>query len=60
MVRKLLKRFVRNDEGAVTVDWVVISAAIVAAAVAIFANAERGGTELASDTATFMNNMDPN
>lgn len=55
-----VKQFVLSEDGAVTVDWVVITAGVVAAAVAIFSNAEQGGTELASDTETFMNNMDPN
>lgn len=56
MFRKL-KRFALSEEGAVTVDWVVISAGVVAAAVAIFSNVESGGTELASDTEAFMSNM---
>ena len=30
----LLKNFLRNEDGAVTVDWVVLTAAIVALAVA--------------------------
>ena len=59
MFRKL-KQFILSEEGAVTVDWVVITAGVVAAAVAIFSNVEDGGTELATDTEQFMNNMDPN
>ena len=51
------KRFRQNEEGAVTVDWVVITAGVVAAAVAVFSNVEDGGTELASDTENFMNQM---
>jgi hypothetical protein len=59
MLRSLANYFT-DEDGAVTVDWVVITAGVVAAAVAIFSNVESGGTELASDTETFMNNMDPN
>ncbi|MBL4806715.1 MAG: hypothetical protein JKY31_05415 [Rhodobacteraceae bacterium] len=34
---KLLKRFTKDQDGAVTVDWVVLTAAIVGIAIAILA-----------------------
>lgn len=53
---KLLKNFKRDEDGAVTVDWVVLTAAIVGLGVAVvytFANqsdsyASRLGTYMAS------------
>lgn len=55
-----LSGFFRDQDGAVTVDWVVLCAGIVAMAVAIFMAMEDGGLELASDVNTFMDNQDPN
>lgn len=52
--------FLRSDSGAVTVDWVVLCAGIVAMAVAIFLSMEDGALELTNDTTTFMGTRDPN
>jgi hypothetical protein len=41
-----LKIFIQNEDGAVTVDWVVLCAGIVAMAVAIFASMAAGTTGL--------------
>ncbi len=41
---KLFKKFNEEEEGAVTVDWVVLTAAVVGLGVAALA-AVRGGTE---------------
>jgi len=46
---KLIRRFVRNEEGAVTVDWVVLTAAIVGLATAIILLVQGGASDLASD-----------
>ena len=43
-ISKLIRRFVTNEEGAVTVDWVVLTAAIVGLATAIILLVQ-GGTE---------------
>jgi Flp pilus assembly pilin Flp len=40
---RAIKKFDRDEEGAVTVDWVVLTAAIVGLAIAALA-AVRGGT----------------
>lgn len=45
---KLIRRFVRNEEGAVTVDWVVLTAAIVGLATAIILLVQGGASDLAS------------
>ena len=52
--------FLRNDDGAVTVDWVVISAGIVAMAVAVFLSMETGTLELTGDVSTFLDAQGPN
>ncbi len=39
---KLAKRFQKDEDGAVTVDWVVLTAAIVGLAIAVIASV-RGG-----------------
>jgi hypothetical protein len=43
---KSLKLFIQNEDGAVTVDWVVLCAGIVAMAVAIFTSMAAGTTGL--------------
>ena len=49
-----LRKFVRNESGAVTVDWVVLCAGIVAMAVAVFTSTETGTLSLADDVESFM------
>lgn len=49
---KLTKKFRDEEDGAVTVDWVVLTAAIVGLAVAIVALVEGGVTNLATDIAS--------
>lgn len=36
MVRKILRRFAADESGAVTVDWVVLSAAVLALSFLVF------------------------
>jgi len=45
MIRNIFKRFARQQSGAVTVDWVVLTAAVVvlAAGIATFLGGENGG-----------------
>ena len=45
MIRNIFKRFARQESGAVTVDWVVLTAAVVALAAGI-------GTVLVDTSAT--------
>ena len=56
---KLIKNF-RNDEcGAVTVDWVVLTAAVVGLAVAAYSSIEGGATGLTASTSTYMGSQAP-
>ena len=47
-----IKTFVANDSGAVTVDWVVLTAAIVGLGLAVVASVRTGVGSLASDIST--------
>ena len=59
-----MKRFIQNfrvsEDGAVTVDWVVLTAAVVGLVVLAYTNIETGGVGLANNTSTFMDGLDPN
>lgn len=45
---KLLKTFARQDDGAVTVDWVVLTAAIVGLGIAVVTTVAGGATDHAT------------
>ena len=44
---KLFKTFMRDEDGAVTVDWVVLTAAIVGLGIAVLTSVSGGTTSLA-------------
>ena len=44
---KLMQNFKRDEDGAVTVDWVVLTAAIVGLGIAVLASVSSGTTSLA-------------
>ena len=44
---ELFKNFVRDEDGAVTVDWVVLTAAIVGLGIAVLTSVSGGTTGLA-------------
>ena len=44
---KLFKYFMRDEDGAVTVDWVVLTAAIVGLGIAVLTSVSGGTTGLA-------------
>ncbi|MEO3415530.1 hypothetical protein AAFO92_12810 [Roseovarius sp. CAU 1744] len=46
---KFFKNFAKDEDGAVTVDWVVLTAAVVGLAVAGVASVRTGVTTLASN-----------
>ncbi|CRL10479.1 hypothetical protein [Phaeobacter italicus] len=50
------KQFLAKEDGAVTVDWVVLTAAIVGLAVLIAASMEEGALGLADLLAAYMSN----
>jgi len=52
----MLKSFYTDDDGAVTVDWVVLTAAIVGLVVLIASAMEDGALGLADGLASYMSN----
>ena len=54
------KNFRKSEAGAVTVDWVVLTAAVVGLAVAAYTSIETGASNLTDQTNTFMGKQDPN
>jgi Flp pilus assembly pilin Flp len=56
---KFIKNFRKDEDGAVTVDWVVLTAAVVGLAVAAFTSIETASTTLTGKTATFMDGQGP-
>ncbi|MDX1821350.1 MAG: hypothetical protein R3197_10680 [Paracoccaceae bacterium] len=57
---KFFKNFSKDESGAVTVDWVVLTAAVVGLAVAAYSSIETGASNLTAQTNTFMGNQNPN
>ncbi|WP_424987745.1 hypothetical protein [Microbulbifer sp. S227A] len=56
---KLLKNFRKDEDGAVTVDWVVLTAAVVALAGAAYTAIETGSQTLTTNTGTFITAQSP-
>ena len=56
---KFFKNFRNDEDGAVTVDWVVLTAAVVALAGAAYTSIESGASNLTSSTGTFIEGKDP-
>jgi len=56
---KFIKNFRNDEDGAVTVDWVVLTAAVVALAGAAYTSIESGASNLTSSTGTFIEGKDP-
>ena len=54
-----LARFLRAEDGAVTVDWVVLTALVVALTVLAVDQMQTGTTGLTDNTATYMTNQLP-
>ena len=57
---KFFKNFRKDENGAVTVDWVVLTAAVVGLAVAAYSSIESGASGLTASTSTFMGTQAPN
>lgn len=57
---KFIKNFRNDEDGAVTVDWVVLTAAVVGLAVAAYSSIETGAEGLTANTSTFLGKQDPN
>ncbi|MEP3639900.1 MAG: hypothetical protein ABJN14_21815 [Paracoccaceae bacterium] len=58
-MNKFLNKFRKDEDGAVTVDWVVLTAAVVGLAVAAYSAIEDGATQLTEDTETFLGTQNP-
>jgi len=54
-----IKNFRKDEDGAVTVDWVVLTAAVVGLAVAAYTSIETGATGLTANIATELGNQSP-
>lgn len=54
-----IKNFKNDESGAVTVDWVVLTAAVVGLAVAAYGSIEKGATSLTTQTSAYMLTQDP-
>ena len=59
-MKKFMNAFRKDEDGAVTVDWVVLTAAFVGLAFAAYQSIEDGAEELTADTETFLGTQDPN
>ncbi|MDG1167763.1 MAG: hypothetical protein P8N14_01090 [Sulfitobacter sp.] len=55
-----IKNFRKDEDGAVTVDWVVLTAAVVGLAVAAYSSIETGAENLTSNTSTYLDGRNPN
>ena len=55
-----IKNFRNDESGAVTVDWVVLTAAVVGLAVAAYTSISDGATGLTSETASYLDGRNPN
>lgn len=51
---KFVNTFVNNEDGAVTVDWVVLTAAVVGLAIAAYGSIQSGSEAMTANTATFL------
>ena len=57
---KFIANFREDEDGAVTVDWVVLTAAVVGLAVAAYQTIEDGATALTNATSAYIEAQDPN
>ena len=51
---KFLKNFRNDESGAVTVDWVVLTAAVVGLAIAAYGSIQTGASNMTSNTSDFL------
>lgn len=58
-MNKFIKKFRQDEDGAVTVDWVVLTAAVVALAGAAYTAIETGSSTLTASTQTFIEGKAP-
>ena len=58
-MNKFLNKFRKDEDGAVTVDWVVLTAAVVALAGAAYTSISSGTTSLTESTGSFISGKSP-
>jgi len=56
-MKNLINAFVKDEDGAVTVDWVVLTAAVVGIAIAVAATIETGLNNAANTISTNLNTV---
>ena len=58
-MKNWFENFCADEDGAITVDWVVLTAAVVGLAVLAYTNIRTGAEALTSSTANFLAQQDP-
>jgi Flp pilus assembly pilin Flp len=53
-----IKNFRNDEDGAVTVDWVVLTAAVVGLAVAAYSSIKSGASTLTTETSQYLIDQD--
>lgn len=56
---KFFKNFRKDDSGAVTVDWVVLTAAVAVLAGAVYTSIQSGASSLTASTGTYLTGKAP-
>jgi len=54
-----LKGFAKSEDGAVTVDWVVLTAAVVGLGIAVIATVQNGATSKAAGVGATVGSLEP-
>lgn len=60
MTFDIFNAFAADEEGAVTVDWVVLTAALVGLGLAVISVVSNGMEDLSEDLSTSLSDTDPN
>lgn len=58
-MERFFKRFVSEDKGAVTVDWVVLCAGVVGLTAAVYGSLNDGTTNVADQTSDYVSALQP-
>lgn len=54
-----IKNFRKDEDGAVTVDWVVLTAAVVGLAIAAYSSIQGGAEGLTTNTSSYLDTRNP-
>ncbi|MBM1221559.1 hypothetical protein JQU17_11700 [Ponticoccus sp. SC2-23] len=58
-MQNFMNAFIRDEDGAVTVDWVVLTAAIVGLGIAVLTSVSNGAEQMAENIETELNTAVP-